>query len=295
MPAPSWPVIEIVIEPGSTVDREQLGAALRRLTEEDRTFRVTANRETGQFALGGVSELQLDTKILRRAYHLEIKAGAPQVAYRETLGRAAEIDHTYKRQIAGGGEFARVAIRFMPGKRGSGYSYKSEIRDRELPRPYVLAVERGLYLATESGLRAGVPAIDLTATLLDGAYHDLDSSARAFEIAAGQAFQRLGTLGAPRLLEPVVRLNILAHEPQWRRIVGWLDGRLIQSSVETAGDQHVITGLAPLAKTFGLWRVLIGCSVHFEAFSIEFEHYVPVPTPDDDGPDLFPTAAALRA
>jgi elongation factor G len=297
MLTPPWPLVEVVIQPSSDGQAEALRAALRRLTTEDRNLTARSNPHSPDITLCGASELQLDIAIdkLRRDHRLRIDAGAAKVAYRAILTRGADVDHTYKRQTGGSGEFARVSIRFAPADPGTGYAFKSEVRDRQLPRAYVLAIERGLYLAKEAGLLAGVPVIDFTATLASGAHHDLDSSVSAFDSAAQEAFEHLRQLAAPTLVEPITRFEIQADEGQWRRIVGWLEGRRIKAKVEARGDHQVVSALAPLANTLGLWRMLTGCSVRLDAFSIEFDHYAPTRALGDDGPDGFPSAVALRA
>ena len=185
---------------------------------------------------------------------------------------------------------------FEPTEAGAGYLFSSKIYDRQLPRAYVLAVEKGLFYAKADGLLAGFPVIDFRATLVGGAYHDLDSSGLAFEIAARAAFRELHERGSPKLLEPIMKIEVAAPEHAWPDVVGWLLGRQADlRSVETSGTKAAIVAIAPLASTLGLWRMLIGIGVRFDEFSVDLDHYAAVPTRDDDGPDSFPPAAALRA
>src|SRR5271166_5351553 len=198
------PVIEIAIEPKSKADQEKLGVALAKLAAEDPSFRVSTDQESGQTILKGMGELHLDIKvdILRRTYKVDANVGAPQVAYRESLGRKCEIDYTHKKQTGGSGQFARIKIIFEPGEPGSGFQFESKVIGGSVPKEYIPGVEKGLESAKENGLLAGFPVIDVKATLIDGAYHDVDSSVMAFEIAARAALRELREKGAVKLLEP---------------------------------------------------------------------------------------------
>src|SRR5271156_3627008 len=204
------PVIEIAIEPKSKADQEKLGVALAKLAAEDPSFRVSTDQESGQTILKGMGELHLDIKvdILRRTYKVDANIGAPQVAYRETLGRKVDIDYTHKKQTGGSGQFARVKITFEPVEPGSGFVFESKIVGGNVPKEYIPGVEKGLVSAKENGLLAGFPVIDFKATLYDGGYHDVDSSVLAFEIAARAAFRELREKGAPKLLEPIMKVEV---------------------------------------------------------------------------------------
>ena len=188
------PVIEIAIEPKSKADQEKLGVALQKLAAEDPSFRVSTDQESGQTILKGMGELHLDIKvdILRRTYKVDANIGAPQVAYRESLGRKADIDYTHKKQTGGTGQFARVKIVFEPGEEGSGFVFESSVIGGTVPKEFIPGVQKGLESSKDNGLLAGFPVIDFKATLYDGGYHDVDSSVLAFEIAARAAFQRAG-------------------------------------------------------------------------------------------------------
>ncbi len=221
------PVIEIAIEPKSKADQEKLGVALQKLAAEDPTFRVSTDPESGQTILRGMGELHLDIKvdILKRTYKVEANIGAPQVAYRETLGRATEIDYTHKKQTGGSGQFARIKINFEPGEPGSGYEFDSKVVGGAVPKEFVPGVEKGLLRAKDNGLLAGFPVIDFKATLVDGAYHDVDSSVLAFEIAARAAFRELRDKASPRLLEPIMKVEVTTPEDYVGDVIGDLNAR----------------------------------------------------------------------
>ncbi|MFA4940859.1 elongation factor G, partial [Brevundimonas sp.] len=205
------PVIEISVEPKTKADQEKLGVALAKLASEDPSFTVSTDHESGQTILKGMGELHLDIKIdiLKRTYKVEATIGAPQVAYRESLGRKVDIDYTHKKQTGGTGQFARVMLTFEPGEPGSGFVFENSIVGGAVPKEYIPGVEKGLNSIKDSGLLAGFPLIDFKATLTDGKYHDVDSSVLAFEIAARAAFRELKEKGAPKLLEPIMAVEVV--------------------------------------------------------------------------------------
>ena len=237
------PVIEVSIEPKTKADQEKLGVALQKLAAEDPSFRVSTDQESGQTILKGMGELHLDIKvdILRRTYKVDANVGAPQVAYRETLGRKTEIDYTHKKQTGGSGQFAKVKIVFEPNEPGGGYQFESKIVGGNVPKEYVPGVEKGLELAKENGLLAGFPVIDFKATLIDGDYHDVDSSVLAFEIAARAAFRELRDRAAPKLLEPIMKVEVVTPEDYVGDVIGDLNARRgqIQGS-DQRGNAQVI-------------------------------------------------------
>jgi elongation factor G len=291
-----WPLIEVAIEPKSKADQEKLVLALAKLAAEDPSFSASIDPESGQTILRGTGELHLDIKIdvLKRTYKVEADVGAPQVAYRETLGRRAEIDYTHMQQARG--QFARVKIGFEPAALGSGYTFESQVVGSSVPKEYVQGVEKGLELAKDNGLLAGFPMIDFKATLVDVAYHDVDSSELAFEIAARGAFRELRAKGSPKLLQPIVKIEAMAPEDSWKDVLGWLAGRVGGPvAAEPCGGGHRIVCTAPMDRTFGLWRVLVAAGIKPDQLQIRFDHYAPVPQMGDDDPDPFPAAAALRA
>jgi elongation factor G len=274
------PVIEIAIEPKSKADQERLGVALQKLASEDPTFRVNTDQESGQTILRGMGELHLDIKvdILRRTYKVDANIGQPQVAYRETLGRAAEINYTHKKQTGGSGQFAEVKILFEPVEAGVGYSFESKVVGGSVPREYVPGVEKGLLSAKDNGLLAGFPVIDFKATLLDGKYHDVDSSVLAFEIAARAAFRELRDRASPKLLEPIMKVEVTTPEDYVGDVIGDLNSRrgMIQGT-DQRGNAQVILAHVPLANMFGYVNTLRSMSQGRAAFHMEYDHYEPVP------------------
>jgi elongation factor G len=274
------PVIEIAIEPKSKADQEKLGVALQKLAAEDPTFRVSTDQESGQTILRGMGELHLDIKvdILRRTYKVEANIGQPQVAYRETLGRKTEINYTHKKQTGGSGQFAEVKIIFEPGEPGSGYSFESKVVGGSVPKEYVPGVEKGLLNAKDNGLLAGFPVIDFKATLVDGKFHDVDSSVLAFEIASRAAFRELRDKASPKLLEPIMKVEVTTPEDYVGDVIGDLNSRrgMIQGT-DQRGNAQVIVAHVPLANMFGYVNTLRSMSQGRAAFHMEYDHYEPVP------------------
>ena len=274
------PVIEIAIEPKSKADQEKLGVALQKLAAEDPTLRVSTDQESGQTILRGMGELHLDIKvdILRRTYKVDANIGQPQVAYRETLGRAADITYTHKKQTGGSGQFAEVKIRFEPAEPGAGYSFESKVVGGNVPREFVPGVEKGLLQAKENGLLAGFPVIDFTATLMDGKYHDVDSSVLAFEIAARSAFRELRSRAAPKLLEPIMKVEVTTPEDYVGDVIGDLNSRrgMIQGT-DQRGNAQVIIAMVPLANMFGYVNNLRSMSQGRANFHMDYDHYEAVP------------------
>ncbi len=274
------PVIEIAIEPKSKADQEKLGVALQKLAAEDPTFRVSTDQESGQTILKGMGELHLDIKvdILKRTYKVEANIGQPQVAYRETLGRKTEINYTHKKQTGGSGQFAEVKIIFEPNEPGGGYQFESKIVGGSVPREYVPGVEKGLESAKENGLLAGFPVIDFKATLIDGKYHDVDSSVLAFEIAARAAFRELRDKAQPKLLEPIMKVEVTTPEDYVGDVIGDLNSRrgMIQGT-DQRGNAQVIIAMVPLANMFGYVNTLRSMSQGRANFHMEYDHYEAVP------------------
>ncbi len=274
------PVIEIAVEPKSKADQEKLGVALAKLAAEDPSFTVSTDHESGQTILKGMGELHLDIKIdiLKRTYKVEANIGAPQVAYRESLGRKAEIDYTHKKQTGGTGQFARIKLVFEPGEPGSGFVFESSLTGGSVPKEYIPGVQKGLESSKENGLLAGFPLIDFKATLIDGAYHDVDSSVLAFEIAARAAFKELREKGSPKLLEPIMAVEVVTPEDYLGSVIGDLNGRrgMIQGQ-DTRGNAIVVNAFVPLANMFGYVNTLRGMSQGRAAFTMQYDHYDPVP------------------
>jgi elongation factor G len=274
------PVIELSIEPKTKADQEKLGVALQKLAQEDPSFRVSTDHESGQTILKGMGELHLDIKvdILRRTYKVDANVGAPQVAYRESLGKKTEIDYTHKKQTGGSGQFARIKIVFEPGEPGSGFQFESKVVGGSVPKEFIPGVEKGLEQAKENGLLAGFPVIDVKATLIDGAYHDVDSSVMAFEIAARAAFRELRDKGAPKLLEPIMKVEVLTPDEYMGDVIGDLNSRRGQiQGTETRGNAQVVTAFVPLANMFSYVNTLRGMSQGRAQFTMQYDHYEPVP------------------
>jgi elongation factor G len=274
------PVIEIAVEPKSKADQEKLGVALAKLAAEDPSFTVSTDFESGQTILKGMGELHLDIKIdiLKRTYKVEANIGAPQVAYRESITRKAEIDYTHKKQTGGTGQFARVMLTFEPGEPGTGFVFESAIVGGAVPKEYIPGVEKGLESAKENGLLAGFPLIDFKATLTDGKFHDVDSSVLAFEIASRAAFKELREKGGPKLLEPIMKVEVVTPEEYLGSVIGDLNGRrgMIQGQ-DMRGNAIVVDAFVPLANMFGYVNTLRGMSQGRAQFSMVYDHYEPVP------------------
>jgi elongation factor G len=291
-------LVELAIEPKSRRDVEDFDVALTRLAAEDEHgFDIATDRETGQTVVRGLSEPHLECLVdrLGSQYGIAINVGAPQVAYRETLGRRVEIDYTHKKQSGGSGQFARVKIVFEPGGPGSGYSFESKVVGGSVPEEFVPAVEKGLEASRETGVLAGFPVIDFKATLVDGAYHDVDSSVLAFEIASRAAFKEGLQKAQPKLLEPIMKVEVVAPEDYLGEVIGDLNSRRGQIlGMEARGNAQIINAMVPLANMFGYAISLAMLTERRGAFSLAFDHYAPVPLPgDDDGP--FAPAVGMRA
>jgi len=274
------PVIEIAVEPKSKADQEKLGVALAKLASEDPSFTVSTDHESGQTILRGMGELHLDIKIdiLKRTYKVEANIGQPQVAYRESISRRAEIDYTHKKQTGGTGQFARIKLVFEPGEPGSGFAFESSIVGGSVPKEYIPGVEKGLVSAKENGLLAGFPVIDFKASLVDGAYHDVDSSVLAFEIAARAAFKELREKGGPKLLEPIMNVEVVTPEEYLGSVIGDLNSRRGQiQGQDMRGNATVVNAFVPLANMFGYVNQLRGMSQGRAQFTMQFSHYDTVP------------------
>src|ERR1700754_2524244 len=274
------PVIEIAIEPKSKADQEKLGVALSKMVAEDPSFTVFTDQESGQTVMKGMGELHLDIKvdILKRTYKVEANIGAPQVAYRESLGKKADIDYTHKKQTGGTGQFARVKIIFEPTEQGTGFVFESKIVGGAVPKEFIPGVEKGLESVKENGLIAGFPLIDFKATLTDGKYHDVDSSVLAFEIASRAAFKELREKGGPKLLEPIMAVEVVTPEEYLGPVIGDLNGRRGQiQGQDVRGNATVINAFVPLANMFGYVNNLRGMSQGRAQFTMQYDHYDPVP------------------
>ena len=274
------PVIEKAIEPASKADQEKLTMALQKLAKEDPSFRVYTDEESGQTIIAGMGELHLDIKtdILKRTHGLEVQVGAPQVAYRETITRKAEVDYTHKKQTGGAGQFARVIIEVEPNEPGKGYEFESTVVGGNVPKEFIPAVDKGIQSVLTSGVVAGFPVVDVKATLKDGAYHEVDSSAVAFEIAGRQAMREALQKAGAQLLEPIMKVEVTTPEEYQGSIMGDLNARRGQIvGTDRRGNTVVITAMVPLANMFGYVDTLRSMSQGRANFSMIFDHYAPVP------------------
>ena len=274
------PVIEVAVEPKTKGDQEKMSTALGRLAQEDPSFRITVDPESGQTVIKGMGELHLEVLVdrMRREFKVDANVGAPQVAYRETIGKMAEVDYTHKKQTGGAGQYARIKIRFEPLPTGSGYEFESAIVGGAVPREYIPGVEKGLNSARDVGVLAGFPLIDFKATLYDGDSHDVDSSVMAFEIASRAAFREGIVKAAPELLEPVMRVEVVTPEEYMGDIIGDLNSRRGNvTSMDARGNARVINAEVPLANMFGYVNNLRSASQGRAQFTMHFDHYEQVP------------------
>jgi elongation factor G len=274
------PVIEIAIEPKSKADQEKLGVALAKLAAEDPSFRVSTDQESGQTILKGMGELHLDIKvdILKRTYKVEANIGAPQVAYREKITRLATVDYIHKKQTGGSGQFARVKIVAEPLPPGAGYLFENKVVGGSVPKEFVAGVEKGLQSLLGSGVLAGFPVVDLKVSLVDGASHEVDSSALAFEIASRMALREALQKGHSVLLEPIMKVEVVTPEDYTGSVIGDLNSRRghIQGQ-DMRGNANVINAMVPLANMFGYVNTLRSMSQGRATFTMQFDHYEQVP------------------
>jgi elongation factor G len=273
------PVIEIAIEPKSKNDQEKMSTGLQRLAAEDPSFQVTSDNESGQTIMRGMGELHLDILVdrLKREFKVEANIGAPQVAYRETITKEVEVDYTHKKQSGGSGQFARVKIVFAPLAEG-GFQFTNKVVGGSVPKEFIPGVEKGINQAKESGTIAGFPVIDFEATLVDGASHDVDSSVLAFEIAGRAAFRDAMNKAGPKLLEPVMRVEVITPEEYMGDIIGDLNSRRGNvGGMEPRGNAKVIDAMVPLANMFGYINNLRSMSQGRAQYSMQFDHYEQVP------------------
>lgn len=280
------PVIELAVEPKSTADQEKMSLALQRLAAEDPSFRVSSDAETGQTVIKGMGELHLEIIIdrMRREFKVEANVGAPQVAYRETITKKTEVDYTHKKQSGGAGQFARIKLIFEPLEPGSGFQFESKIVGGAVPKEYIPGVEKGLEQIKDTGVVAGYPMIDFKATLVDGAYHDVDSSVLAFEIAAKGAFREGMPDATPKILEPIMAVEVVTPDEYMGDIIGDLNSRRGQmQSMEPRGNAQVISAHVPLAEMFGYVNTLRSLSQGRAQYTMIFAHYDHVPQHIADG------------
>jgi elongation factor G len=274
------PVIEIAVEPKTKGDQEKMGQALARLATEDPSFRVAVDHESGQTVIKGMGELHLEIIVdrMKREFKVDANIGAPQVAYRETITRSADIDYIHRKQTGGAGQFARVKIKFEPLPPGSGFVFENKVVGGTVPKEFVPGVEKGLRSASENGVIAGFPMIDIRAELFDGAYHEVDSSVLAFEIAARAAFKDGVMKAAPKLLEPIMRVEVVTPDAYMGDVIGDLNSRRGQvTGMDSRGNARVINAMVPLANMFGYVNTLRSMSQGRAQYTMHFDHYEQVP------------------
>jgi elongation factor G len=274
------PVIEIAVEPKTKADQEKMGAALSRLAQEDPSFRVSSDDESGQTIIKGMGELHLDIIVdrMKREFKVEANIGAPQVAYRETITRASDVDYTHKKQSGGSGQFARVKMTVSPGEPGTGFVFTNKIVGGSIPKEYIPGVEKGIASVLDNGILAGFPLLDIDVVLNDGAYHDVDSSVMAFEIAGRAAFREAAQTASPKLLEPIMDVEVVTPEDYMGDVIGDLNSRRGQiSGTEARGNATVIKAMVPLANMFGYVSHLRSMSQGRAQFTMQFDHYQQVP------------------
>ncbi len=274
------PVIEVAVEPKTKADQEKMGVALQRLAAEDPSFKVSIDHESGQTVMKGMGELHLEILVDRmlREFKVDATVGAPQVAYRETITKPASVDYTHKKQSGGAGQFAKVVLEFEPLEKGKGVIFESKIVGGRVPKEYIPGVEKGIKLSTETGFLAGFPVIDFKCTLVDGAFHDVDSSVMAFEIAARAAFREAMPKASAVLLEPMMKVEVVTPEEYMGDIIGDLNSRRGQvSGMEQRGVNHVVNSMVPLANMFGYVNNLRSMSQGRASYTMTFNHYEQVP------------------
>jgi elongation factor G len=274
------PVIEIAIEPKSKADQEKLGVALAKLAAEDPSFRVSTDQESGQTILKGMGELHLDIKvdILKRTYKVEANIGAPQVAYRERISQKVTIDYQHKKQTGGTGQFAQVKIVAEPLPPGTGFVFENEVVGGSVPKEFIPGVEKGLESVLGAGVLAGFPVVDLKVTLIDGRYHEVDSSALAFEIASRGALREALQKGHSVLLEPIMKVEVVTPEDYTGSVIGDLNSRRGQiHGQDMRGNANVVNAMVPLANMFGYVNNLRSMSQGRATFTMQFDHYEQVP------------------
>ncbi|MGJ5176933.1 elongation factor G [Bradyrhizobium oligotrophicum] len=274
------PVIEIAIEPKSKADQEKLGVALAKLAAEDPSFRVSTDHESGQTILKGMGELHLDIKvdILKRTYKVDANIGAPQVAFRERITKPANVDYTHKKQTGGTGQFAAVSLVVEPNEPGGGYVFESKIVGGAVPKEYIPGVEKGIESVLGAGVVAGFPVVDVKVALVDGKYHDVDSSALAFEIASRAAFREALQKGKSVLLEPIMKVEVVTPEDYTGSVIGDLNSRRGQiQGQDMRGNANVINAMVPLMNMFGYVNNLRSMSQGRATFTMQFSHYAEAP------------------
>ena len=275
------PVISVAVEPKSKVDQDKLGAGLARLAEEDPTFRVTSDEETGQTLIAGMGELHLEIIVdrLKREFNVDANVGRPQVAYRETISKPAEkVQGRFVRQTGGSGQYGDAVINLYPQEPGAGYEFVDKIVGGKIPKEFIPAVNAGIQEAMGSGILAGYPVVDVRVELIDGSYHDVDSSERAFKIAGSMAFKEALKRAKPKLLEPVMAVEVTTPEDYVGDVMGNLNSRRGHiESMNPVGNAQVVTASVPLSQMFGYATDLRSMTQGRANFTMQFDRYEEVP------------------
>jgi elongation factor G len=274
------PVIEVAVEPKTKADQEKMGVALSRLAREDPSFRVTTDHESGQTIIKGMGELHLEILVdrMKREFKVEANVGAPQVAYRESLAKPVELTYTHKKQSGGSGQFGEVKVALAPGERGSGITFLDEIKGGNIPREYIPSVEKGMRETAETGSLIGFPIIDFEIRLLDGKYHDVDSSALAFEITGRGAMREAAQKSGIKLLEPIMKVEVVTPEDYLGDVIGDLNSRRGQiQGTDTRGNAQAVEAMVPLANMFGYVNQLRSFTQGRAQYTMQFSHYEEVP------------------
>ncbi|MBH5367541.1 hypothetical protein HZZ16_05340 [Bradyrhizobium sp. CNPSo 4016] len=289
-------LVELAIEPKSKADGQKLGIALAKLAADDPAFEMSIDHESGLTIIKSVSELHLDAKldVLKRTYNIDLRVGEPQVAFRERITRPAEVEYTYKKQSGGSGQFAAVKLRIEQNELGKGYRFESRIAGSAVPKEYIPGVEKGIESVLSSGVVAGYPVIDIKVELIDGKYHDIDSSAQAFEIAARAAFRGALQKAGSVLLEPIMKVEVVTPEDYIGSIISGLNLRRGRIQGQHArGNTAVINAIVPLMNMFGYVNDVRSMSQDRATVTMQFDHYAPAPSPENDPP--FRPAIGMRA
>jgi elongation factor G len=274
------PVIEVAVEPKTKADQEKMGIALSRLAREDPSFRVTTDHESGQTIIKGMGELHLEILVdrMKREFKVEANVGAPQVAYREYLAKPVDLTYTHKKQSGGSGQFGEVKVSLVPGERGSGFQFIDEIKGGNIPREYIPSVEKGMRETAETGSLIGFPIVDFEVHLIDGKYHDVDSSALAFEITGRGAMREAARKAGIKILEPMMKVEVVSPEDYLGDVIGDINSRRGQiQGTDSRGNAQVVEAIVPLANMFGYVNQLRSFTQGRAQYTMQFSHYDEVP------------------
>ncbi|HLC99412.1 MAG TPA: elongation factor G, partial [Patescibacteria group bacterium] len=274
------PVISLAIEPKTKADQEKMGVAMQRLAEEDPTFRIKSNEETGETIISGMGELHLEIIVdrMKREFNVDANIGNPQVAYKETIKKTAEAEGKYIRQSGGRGQYGHCWIRIEPLEAGKGFEFVDEVKGGSIPKEFITPIQKGVKEAMDRGVIAGYPVLDVRATVFDGSYHDVDSSEAAFKIAGSKAFQDAVKAANPVILEPLMKVEVVTPEQSMGDVIGNLNSKRGQiHEMRDRSTMKVVDALVPLAEMFGYATELRSMTQGRASYSMEFSHYQEVP------------------